>query len=125
MDIEDSSACLHAVSRVLRPGGWFVFLITHPCFEAPGSRWAGADRLVVSNYFQEGFWRSDNPEGVRGKVGAHHRTLSTYVNDLVGAGLMIERLVEPRGVGRDPTRATVGVPAFLLGRCRLLHGASD
>ncbi|HAL49192.1 MAG TPA: class I SAM-dependent methyltransferase, partial [Dehalococcoidia bacterium] len=49
------------------------------------------------DYFAEGFWRSENPDGVRGKVGAHHRTLSTYLNGLVEAGLSLERLVEPCG----------------------------
>ncbi|HJO82451.1 MAG: hypothetical protein QGG34_00325 [SAR202 cluster bacterium] len=59
-------------------------------------------------------------DGVRGRVGAYHRTLSTYLNGLVGAGLAIEELVEPRGA--VPTlasmRDTSAVPAFLAVRCR-------
>ena len=121
LDIEDLTACLKAVARILRPAGWFVFVITHPCFQAPGGRWVDANRLV-GNYFEEGLWRSDNPEGVRGKVGAYHRTLSTYVNGLVEAGLMIERLIEPQGAGcsGDSTPDTSKVPAFLAVRCKKL-----
>ena len=116
LDIDDLTACIKAVARILRPDGWFVFVITHPCFQAPGSRVVDGDRLVGS-YFKEGFWRSDNPEGVRGVVGAYHRTLSTYVNGLVNAGLIIEWLIEPQGAKQStPDRSKV--PAFLMVRCR-------
>jgi ubiquinone/menaquinone biosynthesis C-methylase UbiE len=91
MDIPDLDATFQSVRRVLRPGGWFVFAITHPCFQRP----PGGD------YHREGFWRSTNPDGVRGRVGAHHRTLSTYLNALVHAGLFLERLAEPPLPGRD------------------------
>ena len=26
---------LGSIARILRPGGWFVFSITHPCFKPP------------------------------------------------------------------------------------------
>ena len=76
----------------------------------------------MANYFDEGLWRSDNPEGVRGKVGAYHRTLSTYLNGLVEAGMTIERLIEPQGSGPSgsPTPDTSQVPAFLAVRCTKL-----
>jgi ubiquinone/menaquinone biosynthesis C-methylase UbiE len=35
MDIPDLDATLRSVQRVLKPGGWFVFVIGHPCFLAP------------------------------------------------------------------------------------------
>ena len=41
MDIPDLDACLRTVERILRPQGWFVFAITHPCFQMPDSRWTG------------------------------------------------------------------------------------
>lgn len=86
MDIPDLSATLTSVRRILRPEGWFVTSITHPCFQAPPNR----------SYFEEGFWRSDNPNGVRGQVGAYHRTLSSYLNAFTKAGFILERLEEPR-----------------------------
>ena len=87
LDIPDLESCLRTVWRILRPQGWFVFSITHPCFLAPNSRLVdeedGTVSAKVKGYFQEGFWRSDNPDGVRGRVGAYHRMLSTYLNTLV------------------------------------------
>ena len=40
MDIDDLPGALSTVTTVLRPGGWFVASIVHPCF--PGSEGAGA-----------------------------------------------------------------------------------
>ena len=121
IDIEDLTECLNAVVRILRPGGWLVFSITHPCFLGPQARRVDGDWLV-GNYLKEGFWRNDYAEGVRGKVGTYHRTLSTYVNTLAEAGLLIDRVVEPRrpdsGNARLPD--TSKVPPFVYARCKKL-----
>ena len=99
MDIPDLDATLAAVGRVLRPGGWFAFVIGHPCFLVPDAVPAtypdGRPALTVSGYFDEQFWRSSNPDGVR-RAGNHHRTLATYLNALVTHGFSIEAVDEPR-----------------------------
>jgi SAM-dependent methyltransferase len=123
MDIPDLAATYAAVQRVLRPGGRFVFAVTHPCFQAPGTRIetdaaGNFQARAVARYTEEGFWRSANPAGIRGKVGAYHRTLATYLNKLLAAGFMLTRLAEPApppGVYSDPyTQAQVQVPAVLV-----------
>lgn len=101
MDIPDLVAASAGIGRLLRPGGWLVVSLTHPCFQTPPGR----------SYHEEGFWRSDNPDGVRGQVGAHHRTLGTYLNALADAGLLMEHVAEPR----LPNRPT---PPVLVARCR-------
>ena len=101
MDIEDLQATLSGVARILREGGWFVATITHPCYSLPKDR----------GYFDEGFWRSDYAGGVRGQVGARHRPLSTYLNALGEAGLLVERTVEPQFPNQD-------VPPIFVLRCR-------
>lgn len=124
MDIPDLNACLHHVARLLRPGGRFLFAITHPCFQTPESRWTGQAggtvKCEVRGYFREGLWRSDNPHGVRGKVGATHRMLSTYLNALVATGLICEQMAEPQAqdevAGRVP--GYYEVPVALVARCR-------
>jgi ubiquinone/menaquinone biosynthesis C-methylase UbiE len=99
MDIPDLKPALAAMRRVLRPGGWLVFVIGHPCFLTPEATTthdaAGRPARVVNRYFDEVFWRSSNPQGVR-RAGNHHRPLSTYLNTLIGAGFAIESVDEPR-----------------------------
>lgn len=124
MDIPDLEATFQATRRVLRPEGWFIFSITHPCYQTPSSSCivpeGGPPTCVVSGYFAEGYWRSTHAAGVRGQVGAYHRTLGTYVNSLLAAGLTFEHLVEPRAVGPLAERrpGLRELPAALIARCR-------
>ena len=123
MDIADLDAALAAVRRVLRPGGWFAFVIGHPCFLAPDARPAhdedGRPAVTVTGYFDERFWRSSNPHGVR-RAGNHHRTLATYLNALSAAGLALEAVEEPTAepllVEQQPLYAEV--PIFFAARAR-------
>jgi 2-polyprenyl-3-methyl-5-hydroxy-6-metoxy-1,4-benzoquinol methylase len=131
MDIPDLAPTLRGVARMLRPGGWFVFAILHPCFHTAQSGELetpeGAVR-TIGRYFEEGYWRSDTRTGPPGKVGAYHRTLSTYINALTDAGLHLERLSEPRRAAADipnspsfsgGNRSVWGeVPAILVAACR-------
>jgi SAM-dependent methyltransferase len=99
MDIPDVAAALAAAYRVLRPGGWFTFVIGHPCFLAPDAETIpnadGRAGRWVGEYFDDRFWRSSNPQGVR-RAGNHHRPLSTYINQLLATGFVIDRAAEPR-----------------------------
>jgi 2-polyprenyl-3-methyl-5-hydroxy-6-metoxy-1,4-benzoquinol methylase len=122
MDIPDLGAVLGSIRRVLRPQGWLVFAITHPCFEAPHAIWQPGPKdapvRVIAGYFDEGFWRSANPAGVRGQVGAYHRTLATYLNAVIGAGFTIERVEEPQftGAAIEQVSGYAVVPTVLLVR---------
>ena len=52
-------------------------------------------------------------------VGAYHRTLGTYVNELVAVGLRIEGVIEPGGGDRAlPGPDTSKVPVFAFVRCK-------
>jgi ubiquinone/menaquinone biosynthesis C-methylase UbiE len=129
MDIPDLAPTLRGVARVLRPGGWFVFSILHPCFHTAQSGELETPEgtvRTIGRYFAEGYWRSDTRTGPPGKVGAYHRTLSTYLNALADAGLRLVRLSEPG----PPTNAAIApsqpgtqravwheVPAVLIARC--------
>lgn len=103
MDIPDLAATFRTVHRILRPRGWFAFSITHPCIQMPDSIWnTRSDGTTIresGNYFAEGFWKPAPGPGVRGRIGAHHRTMSTYLNTLVQAGFHIQSLSEPRAQG--------------------------
>lgn len=125
MDIPCPASVFRAVHRISRPGGWFVFSIIHPCFLTPGSpRWVReGERIVgmeVRDYFEEGHWRKDTPEGVRGRVGSHHRTLSSYLNALSNAGLALEQCEEPRATEEIANHLPgyKEVPGILIVRCK-------
>lgn len=130
MDIPDLVPTLQSVARLLRPAGWFVFAILHPCFHTSQSGEMetpdGAVR-TIRQYFVEGHWRSDTRPGPPGRVGAYHRTLSTYVNALTDAGLQLVHVSEPGGVSEvadSPSLLGVTrpvwkeVPAVFAASCR-------
>jgi SAM-dependent methyltransferase len=109
MDIDDLAGAFSTVTAVLRPGGWFVASIVHPCL--PGRERGASSWPPEQGYECEGWWISPedhDPEGVRIRVGATHRKLSTYLNALLDAGLEPECFVEP----------PAAVPTYLLWRCR-------
>lgn len=124
MDVADHRGLFAAVNRVLAPGGPFVFSMLHPCFmppchatEAPPFITDEEGRpiaVAVRRYATEGRWNSGG-DGVRGRMGQYHRTISTYVNDLLAAGFAIERLEEPlAGDGGSGVGLAGEVPTVLL-----------
>ncbi len=125
MDIPDLGATLKAVARVLKPGGWFVWVIGHPCVLVPDAQRAtmpdGRPAMAVTGYFDERFWRSSNPNGVR-RAGNHHRTLSTYLNALTAAGFALELAAEPRASEQLDLQQPIyrEVPIFFAARSRLM-----
>jgi ubiquinone/menaquinone biosynthesis C-methylase UbiE len=127
INIPDLRATFQSVRRILRPGGWFVFAIPHPCFETPHAQWsplpdpAHALGRIVTGYFAERLWFSANPDGVRSRVADHHRMLSTYLNPLSSTGFMLERCLEPGPSARQAERVPGNreVPTLLLIRAHL------
>jgi ubiquinone/menaquinone biosynthesis C-methylase UbiE len=122
MDIADLEPTVRSVHRVLRPGGWFVFAVLHPCFNtARSDELTTADGLVrtIGSYFVEGHWQSDRRTGPPGKVGAYHRTLSTYFNTLLAQGFEVQAVAEPVASGRRAELRPIWteVPSALVVRC--------
>ena len=98
--IDDVHGAIDEIARVVRPGGRFSFFLNHPLLQTPGSGW-------ISDYTvepPESYWRigpylveQDSVEQVERGVFIRfvHRPLSTYLNALGEAGLVLERMVEP------------------------------
>jgi SAM-dependent methyltransferase len=85
------------VAAALVPGGRFAFSVEHPIYTAAGSSWHSAPDGTpqfwpVDRYRDEGERRT---RWLVDGVVKYHRTIETYVNTLIDAGLIIARLEEP------------------------------
>ena len=104
-DVEEFERVLSEAARVLRAGGLFVHVGTHPCFVAPSAEVVnGGRRILHAGYRKEG-WTREGPgmgAGIRSRVGVHQITLARFLNAFAGAGLRIEHSAEP-GTEDPPT----------------------
>jgi SAM-dependent methyltransferase len=116
-DIDDLDGLLANIGGLLPADGWFAFSLLHPCFPGWGTD-APSSWPPDQGYYHEGWWLAGNP-GFRGKVGANHRMLSTYLNSLLRHGLVLDQVAEPRP-GADWQQRLPGaapVPLYLAARC--------
>ena len=97
---DDLDAIVAEVARVLEPGGRFVLFTNHPLFQTPGSGWIDDQVLDppeqywrVGEYLTEVVTLEQVDAGV--VLPFAHRTLSTYVNALARAGLLLDHMDEP------------------------------
>ena len=95
---------------VTSPHRWVLISVLHPCF--PGRDGTGTlpSWSPEHGYSWEGWWTT-HTDGVRGRVGARHWTLSTYLNAVRRAGLDIVEVIEPPS----------DVPRDLVLRCRKIR----
>jgi hypothetical protein len=103
-----------------------VFSILHPCFPGWGPDVSGS-WPTGRGYYQEGWWRSEAvSSGIRRRVGANHRTLSTYLNALAKCHLALQHAMEPSppwAQWRSQQPDQDPVPVFFVARCQLVPAA--
>lgn len=92
--VDDSARVMREVHRVLRPGGLWVFSVTHPM------RWIFLDDptehglVAVHSYFDRRPYVEFDETGAATYV-EHHRTLGDRIRELVAAGFTLTDLIEP------------------------------
>ncbi len=141
MDIPNQLEAFKEIKRVLKPGGFLQFSITHPCFDTPHRRNLRDESgktyaIEVGRYFEQIDGRIDRwsfgnaPAEIRAKfpqfeVPRFHRTISDWINVIIESGLSLERLSEPRATEEQAKEIpaiqdTRVVAYFLHVRCRKL-----
>ena len=118
MDIPETDRVLAEAHRVLKPGGFLQFSITHPCYYTPHLRnLRDANGVTyafeVGDYFRnldgevtEWLFGAAPPHARQGlakfRTPRFTRTVSQWLNLLIDTGFRLERVAEPR-----PSDATV------------------
>lgn len=111
MDIPDYEAAVRNCVAALKPGGDFIFAISHPCFEEGSAEWTRKGFVAVSEYLRD--------YAIAQMISSRfHRPLSSYINLVLREGCALHRMVEPqlseeaaRQFGND---RDVHVPSFIV-----------
>jgi len=100
-DVDDLTAAVREIVRVLRPGAPLVSVSVHPCFVGPHSKYhpeSGIPELHPGWYRRVGRYAEApgvwHESGVRIRVGAMHLPLGLFLQTFVDAGLHLERIEE-------------------------------
>ncbi len=137
MDCADFEMALREIYRVLQPGAFLQFSITHPCFSTPHRKLlrtmeGEAYAVEVGRYFErvdgkiERWIFSAAPAELRAElekfeVPTFHRTLSEWLNGVMLSGFTLERIGEPMAdeetARRWPEVADTRVAAYFLHVC--------
>lgn len=95
-------ACVHA----LKPDGLFVFTINHPCFEQLWATWRDHGQYRTDQYLSE--YEIPGPSGVD-----FHRTISTYLYQLISLGCQVTEIAEPGLTPEAATHGPEGIDAYV------------
>jgi 2-polyprenyl-3-methyl-5-hydroxy-6-metoxy-1,4-benzoquinol methylase len=138
MDVAEPERTLREITRVLRPGGFVQFSVVHPATSTPIRYWVDDEHahrhaVAIGDYFYEGplteTWtfgaappqaRDQHPPFT---ITYARRTLSSWLNAVIAAELVVEAIAEPcadeaTATAHPEVADTRIAPYFLLIRAR-------
>jgi SAM-dependent methyltransferase len=139
MDVSETERVLAEAYRIIRPGGFLQFSITHPCYDLPWRRKVRDAEgrhyaYEIGGYFErsegevfEWLFSAAPPEARAGlapfKTPIFRRTLGEWLNFIIDTGFLLERVWEPipdeAVLLERPDLADMQVVAFFIHfRCR-------
>jgi ubiquinone/menaquinone biosynthesis C-methylase UbiE len=139
MDIPETEKVILESYRVLKPGGFLQFSITHPCFQTSRWKWildekGNRSAMACGDYFSRKDGSIDQwmyttlPDDLKGRypdfrIPRFDRTLSFWLNLLIETGFTLEQFEEPyaddEAIRKHPTLADSRIIAYFLHlRCR-------
>ncbi len=142
MDIADIEPLFGVLAELLKPGGWFVFSVMHPCFQSAEIRKFAEmtetdgetgflNGVKVTRYLTPRVWRG---EGIVGQPERHHyfhRPLSVLFDTGFRSGFVLDALEEPAFPGGQADVKSVRwrdmpeIPPVLVARMRLASPPGD
>ena len=134
MDMPRPELAIREAARVLRPGGFLQFSITHPCFQTAKWNWILDEQgkrsaMIVGDYFDPPPGRIDvwtfgaapaeeKKRWPKFRIPRFDFTLSWWLNNVIDAGLHIERILEPspddQTLREHPNEADARIIAYFL-----------
>jgi SAM-dependent methyltransferase len=99
-DTEDFAAVVREVARCLRPGGRFAYLGVHPCYVGRFvyrlDEQQDQSLTFTPGYGNTGWAGRASGDGSRigGRVGFHHKTLASFLQAFMDAGLVLRAVRE-------------------------------
>lgn len=133
-NIRNLSGTLAAVSKALKPGGEFLFVLNHPAFRVPRRSSWGFDADTNTQFRRVDGYLSESEHKIQMHPGAdtsvttisYHRPLQTYVSELARNGFAVvglEEWISHRKSEKGPreqaeNRARKEFPLFLMVKAR-------
>lgn len=130
--IKEPSSLLNRVRQCLSPNGEVIVIVPHPIKDAGSwdkestkGEWS-YKHLTITDYFKEGliekYREDDKGNTVIERITSYRRTISTYIQMMIDAGLSIEQVLEPKPVEESESYSANNIkasriPYFLVLRC--------
>ena len=141
MDMPEITPLFSALTRILKPGGSFVFSVTHPCFHSGGIQRSTemyekkAGRHIIRTGVKVCSYLSPFAKKTEGIIGQpepqwyYHRPIHVLFGSCFAAGFVVDGIEEPGFPEPEKPRASVRwddmpeIPPVMVVRMRLNRGS--